>query len=280
MALAICALVAVVVFQMLANRRTREEREALRADLKTVLAGKLDDAPEPATDAEKARLEQLELIKLRHEVRELREALAASPNQPGIRGMVKRMMPKSAGKLPTIEDVRTEWQGMESMATNRYAEAMAKLDAAKTEHLRFLHLHDAAKMSFAVGRAEDARKFATDFMTLDDKNSRGDDARREGWAVHDGNLILGRIAVEEGRVEDAKRHLLAAGKSKGSPVLNTFGPNMGLALDLIKAGEHETVLEYFERCRSFWEMDRGRLDQWSEDVKAGRIPRFGASLIN
>jgi hypothetical protein len=97
--------------------------------------------------------------------------------------------------------------------------------------------------------------------------------------VQNANLVLGRIAVQEGRMDDAKHHLLEAGKSPGSPVMNSFGPNMSLAQDLLEKGERDVVLEYFELCRKFWQMDRGRLDQWGQDVKAGKTPDFGANLV-
>ena len=58
--------------------------------------------------------------------------------------------------------------------------------------------------------------------------------------------------------------------------MNSFGPNMSLAKDLLEKGERETVLNYFELCRKFWNMDYGKLDEWSREVKAGRIPQFGA----
>ena len=76
-----------------------------------------------------------------------------------------------------------------------------------------------------------------------------------------------------------KEHLIEAGKSPGSPQMNSFGPNMTLARDLIVKGDRETVLQYFELCRKFWKMDYGKLNQWTQDVKAGRTPAFGANLV-
>ena len=54
---------------------------------------------------------------------------------------------------------------------------------------------------------------------------------------------------------------------------------MILAEALLEEGQIEIVLEYFELCRDFWEMHNGRLDRWSADVAAGRVPRFGANLL-
>lgn len=91
--------------------------------------------------------------------------------------------------------------------------------------------------------------------------------------------MLGRIALKEGKTEEAKQHLIAAGKSPGSPTMDTFGPNMSLARDLLKMGERDVVLQYFELCRAFWKDDFGKLNEWSRDVKAGKIPDFGANLV-
>jgi tetratricopeptide (TPR) repeat protein len=156
---------------------------------------------------------------------------------------------------------------------NAASEELAK---AKTDQERFYALNDAAKESFVLGKTEDARTYANNLLALLPKFPND---WNYGNAVQDANLVLGRIAVQEGRLEDAKRHLLEAGKSPGSPQMNSFGPNMSLAKDLLEKGERNVVLEHFELCRKFWKMDRGRLDQWSQDVKAGKIPDFGANLV-
>ena len=141
---------------------------------------------------------------------------------------------------------------------------------------RFAALDDVAKESFEVGKIEDARKFATELLALAPSYESD---WNYGNAIQDGNLVLGRIAVREGRIEEAKQYLLAAGKSKGSPQMDSFGPNMSLAKDLLEKGERDTVLQYFELCRRFWRMDYGKLDDWRQEVKAGKIPNFGANLV-
>jgi hypothetical protein len=148
--------------------------------------------------------------------------------------------------------LRPEWKGMEQSATNNYARAMREVAKATNDYARCRALTTAAKANLAVGRTEEARRFAEDAMTLNEKYSRGSPEKAKGDVVHDANLVLGRIAVDEGRLDDAKRHLLAAGQSAGSPVLSSFGPNMGLAKDLLERGEQATVLKYFELCARFW----------------------------
>jgi tetratricopeptide (TPR) repeat protein len=159
---------------------------------------------------------------------------------------------------------------------SRLNSALEKLAEAKTDQQRFYTLREAAKQSFVMGKMEDAKIYANKLLEL---LPRFTNDWNYGNAVHDANLVLGRIAVKEGRMEDAKRHLLEAGKSRGSPQLNSFGPNMSLAKDLVEKGEREVVQEYFELCHKFWQMDNGRLDQWSQVVKSGKTPDFGANLV-
>ena len=54
---------------------------------------------------------------------------------------------------------------------------------------------------------------------------------------------------------------------------------MSLAKDLLEHGETNVVLEYFELCRKFWEMEGGKLNDWSKDIRAGKVPEFGANLL-
>ncbi len=165
---------------------------------------------------------------------------------------------------------------LQQTASNKFVRTMDKMRNATSELERYLALGDAAKADFIFGRLEEARNYATELLSLDDKFKA--EPWRQGGAVYDGNLVLGRIAAQEGRIDDAKRYLLGAGESTGSPMLGSFGPNMGLAKDLLERGEPDTVLEYFELCRKFWLVGNDKLTQWSEDVKAGRMPDFGANL--
>ena len=100
-----------------------------------------------------------------------------------------------------------------------------------------------------------------------------------GWnsgnRIHYGNIFLGRVALLRENVDAAKEHLISAGKTSGSPQLNSFGPDMTLARELLKLDENGVVLEYFELCQEFWEHHRGQLDDWKALVKGGRIPDFG-----
>jgi len=264
-----------LVWQARTITELRTEIAELRKDFRTSLDHTLENSPDsPAR-------EKLELIKLRHEVRELKENVVEANTRErnaNLRTVARLFLPGGgAGSGPY--QIRPEWKGQESWATNLYAKAMQALTSATNDYVRFLKMNEACKMSFAVGRTEDARRLATDVLVLDEKRSRGVPEEANGNVVHDANMILGRIAVEEGRIEEAKRHLIASGKTRGSPVLGSFGPNVSLAKDLLEKGEQQVVLEYFESCRKFWKMGDKQLNEWTKDIHDGRIPEFGANLI-
>ncbi len=129
-----------------------------------------------------------------------------------------------------------------------------------------------AKSALAAGLKDDAKKFAT--MMLDNNT----DGWNRGNLIHHGNLVLGQIALSDGNLDEAKSRLLLAGQTTGSPQLNSFGPNMQLAKELLERGETEVVLDYFELCKTFWKSGDRDLKRWSEDVKSNRIPQFGGNL--
>ncbi|MGA7695772.1 MAG: hypothetical protein WCA76_12135 [Candidatus Sulfotelmatobacter sp.] len=99
-----------------------------------------------------------------------------------------------------------------------------------------------------------------------------------GNAVFYGNFVLGRIAIQQGSVKQAGQYLLAAGATEGSPQLDSFGPNMTLAKELLEKGHSQVVLEYFALCQKFWENGRPKLDEWSSAVLGGEVPDFGPNL--
>jgi len=99
-----------------------------------------------------------------------------------------------------------------------------------------------------------------------------------GNAIHVAHLVLGHIALSSGDVAEAKRQLLQAGDTTGSPQLNSFGPNMRLAQELLAKEEREVVLQYFELCAKFWGDRQGLLKKWKSMILEGAKPDFGANL--
>jgi hypothetical protein len=105
---------------------------------------------------------------------------------------------------------------------------------------------------------------------------------KEDWnysnAIHKAHLIIGQVYLIQGDIDKAEKELLAASDIDGSPQLNSFGPNMSLANDLLKHNRDEIVLSYLENCRSFWSIGDEYINYWSYQIKKGETPDFGGNL--
>ncbi|TWT94053.1 hypothetical protein Pla108_37650 [Botrimarina colliarenosi] len=173
-------------------------------------------------------------------------------------------MPEMADRQPSTDE---EKRGMRV--------ARGDLDAATNPRERFYALGAAAMRAMDQGSIDEARQLAVELEKMTPLYQRD---WNYGNAIQDANQVLGRIALADGNVEEAKGRLLASAESKGSPQMNSFGPNMKLAKELLEQGEKETVLEYFQRCRKFWAMGGEKLSEWTDQVERGETPEFGANL--
>ncbi len=136
-------------------------------------------------------------------------------------------------------------------------------------------LEGLGKAALPAGEVEKAREYAELML------SRSSQSWNVGSLLHHGHITLGTIALAEGRLAEAKNRLILAGGTPGAPTLNSFGPNMALAKELLELGERGIVLKYFELCSEFWSTDRAKekLRRWSDQVAQGSMPDFGANLI-
>ena len=134
------------------------------------------------------------------------------------------------------------------------------------------------KAAFAAGDMKKAGLYANKLLEAGMKPGY---EKRRGTALHQGNLILGRIALKQGKKESAKAFLIKAGRMPGGATFGGFGPNMALAKELLEAGEQAVVIEYLQICKKFWPYDRkkGKLDRWIKTIRAGKIPKFGGNLV-
>jgi tetratricopeptide (TPR) repeat protein len=192
----------------------------------------------------------------------LQRASALEPNNPK---WVQKLA--QAHRLNASSGDVAEAQTALSLMERAYAMGPAENQATVLTNL--------PAMAFEAGDIRKARAYAERLLVESTSQQSG---WNYGNAIHKANLILGRVAVAEGRLADAATFLRAAGQTPGSPQLDSFGPNMSLAKDLLERGETASVLAYFEACRVFWKMGGSQLDAWRQDVEAGRIPNFGANL--
>jgi len=152
------------------------------------------------------------------------------------------------------------------------------------EHLQMMAGSDPIRRNPFLPRLTKAAFAADDYARAAGYADEALSAAKQGvfwWtgdAIHQGNIVLGRLAMGKGDVEEAKRALLAAGRTPGSSSLASTGPNMQLAKELLDRGEADTVIRYLEECGTFWEANRGKLAEWIVLIRAGLKPEFGANL--
>src|SRR5207302_2318611 len=99
-----------------------------------------------------------------------------------------------------------------------------------------------AKDAIRRGDAQSARTYALQML----RENTDPKAWYYGNVVDEANQILGLAARQEGNVKEAKQYLLAAGRTPGSPQLDSFGPSMVLAQKLLALGEKEVVIQYLD----------------------------------
>ena len=141
--------------------------------------------------------------------------------------------------------------------------------------LRFYAINDAAKEAFEAGETAKAAQYASELLESAPRN-KGNWAY--GNAIFTGNSVLGRIALQRGDVSAAKQYLLATGETPGSPQLDTFGPDMTLAQELLDKGEREAVINFLQSCGKFWMMGKEELQSWISTIRAGGKPDFSRNL--
>ncbi len=141
---------------------------------------------------------------------------------------------------------------------------------------------DLAQAALEANETELAKQHATETL-----QNNTDDANDDyGNVIHNANQILGRCALREDRLADAKAYLLKAAATPGSPQLNSYGPQMTLARELLEKGEKETVLQYLDLICKFWASDKDEsalgkqisnehaalIAGWKREIAEGKIP--------
>ena len=143
------------------------------------------------------------------------------------------------------------------------------------EATKFYELTRATPKAYTDGEYEDSKAMALELLATSESWKKD---WNYGNAVHVANLVLGRLELRDGNKEKAAEYLLAAGRTPGSPQLNSFGPDMLFAKEMLAADETDAVLNYLELCSKFWERKQGRTNHWRAEIKTGIVPDFGANL--
>lgn len=191
----------------------------------------------------------------------LKKGAALEPNNP--------QWPESLGHLYTLRASRKHEQHKSQSSALALKELERAYVLSANDPNKSHMLNKLAQAAYDADEFEKAKLYADQAIEAArlEKNNWN-----TGNAIHHGNLILGRLALKAGDVEKAKQYLLAAGQTPGSPQLNSFGPNMTLAKELLEKDQRKVVLEYFQLCAKFWEMGADRLRDWTATVNQGEMP--------
>jgi hypothetical protein len=135
-------------------------------------------------------------------------------------------------------------------------------------------LPNMAKAALAAGDLNKAEDYAIEMLALEDSVQNW----LTGNLIYFGNYVLGMIEVRNGHLEAAGEYLLAAGDTPGSPQLNSFGPNMSLAKELLDRGERDVVLAFLKKCLKFWSIETSPCSRWIQEMEEGKTPDFSGHL--
>jgi hypothetical protein len=188
-----------------------------------------------------------------------------------------------------VDPRNSKWDFMLGQSYAHRAEYAAGEQRAQLARRAFQHFEAARKIDPSSASAAPPSQYARVAIEAGDLKAAHDAGHRclsqvpslnfKDAAVHECNLILGRVALREGDTASAVRYLTAAANVSGGGSLSSFGPNMMLAKELLQKGQRQPVLEYLRLCAKFWSYDRGQIARWTAEINAGKIPEFGANLI-
>lgn len=138
-------------------------------------------------------------------------------------------------------------------------------------------LIDLCKSSFNAGNTDKASRYAELALQpiLCDANPRV-----AGYAVHQANMVLGRIHViraEFGMATSRLRNSLTPRLKTQSQFFGLAGPNTALVADLLRAGVRREPMLFLSACREFWKSGNDRLELWLTEIALDRLPEFGAN---
>ncbi len=177
------------------------------------------------------------------------------------------------GHLYLLQTIRNSSEA-KTKAAAKSLEQFAIAYKLSSKQERSVFLQYMIKAALAAQQIEQAKQYAKEMLENNPKDWN------YGNNIHHANIILGEIAFKKGDIEAAKQYLIKAGKTPGSPQLNSFGPSMKLANKLLQHGERDIVLKYFKLCSKFWKGRGGKqLTKWTEAVKSGKTPNFGPRLF-
>ena len=148
---------------------------------------------------------------------------------------------------------------------------------ARSSEWRVAALNYVVEFHLQAGDGERARREAEEMLR------RAPDMYAESsrtYASHIAHTVLGRTALRQGQLAEAREQLRAAGKVASADVMRLNSIRWTLASDLLARGERDVVLDYISMVRIVWNKSKSQLDDWAKSIRAGEIVDFGATTID
>lgn len=144
---------------------------------------------------------------------------------------------------------------------------------------------DIAFAAVGAGELNRAKQMANELL----KNNIDTLSFNYSNTIHNANTILGRVALRENDLKQAKEYLIKSVEVPASPQLSSFGPSYILAKELLELGEKDIVLHYLDLIANFWANPKNinpsdtrrvaanqrkieLLKKWKEEITSGKIP--------
>ncbi len=99
-----------------------------------------------------------------------------------------------------------------------------------------------------------------------------------GNAIYEGNVALGKVALDDNNLALAKHYLQKAGETTSSPQLSSFGPDLSLAQEFLARGERKTVLEFLEKIELIWQSSL--VKNWIKQLQDGGCPDLTVKFLS
>lgn len=180
-----------------------------------------------------------------------------------------------AGQIHKLAWIRRRHSEVDAGAADSARESLRwferALERAHDEASRTVLVGLIAEAALACGRQDDASLRAREMLRAAESEAP---SWNTGNQVYEANAILGRVALARGDRRVALEHLTAAGRTPGSPQLNSFGPELELADALLKIGERAAVVAFLRDIQRFWKSGRDRIDVWCAQIDRGETPRL------
>lgn len=145
------------------------------------------------------------------------------------------------------------------------------LAADPDQEQRFTNLTDIAITACEAGYMDRAEEVSREMLESAAKLKNN---WNTGNAIYWANIVLGKISLTNGDLDESCTYLIRASKTSGSPQLNSFGPEFELCQNLAKQGRIDAAITYLSNCSKFWKSSSGQLSKWRKQLKNGIVPSF------